>query len=356
MKIGILTYHRAHNYGAILQAIATRVALQNMGHKVYYVDYWPEYHKDAYRFFSWKRFKKGKLSYLVNRLMLWREHHARIAHFEDAINQFIAPYCKDVSEQFDVIIYGSDQIWRKQKATETFNPVYFGANHFKAGKHITYAASMGDLQKSEEDQIFLKNILGNFNAISVRENELKDYLVQLGISSNLVIDPTLLLNSTQWDVLLNPKTIITSGYVLYYSLQSNVFERTTLQEFAQSKSLRLVEIKGVAGKDTDTEKSQCGPFEFVSLVKHADYVFTTSYHGLAFSIIYGKQFFTSFKTNSGRAETLLGLLGLSDRLITPKAASVPDLPHIDYDLVKSKIDKLKFQSTSFISRVLTPQN
>jgi len=49
MKIGILTYHRVPNYGALLQAIAARVILQQMGHNVHYVDYYPEYHRNKYK-------------------------------------------------------------------------------------------------------------------------------------------------------------------------------------------------------------------------------------------------------------------------------------------------------------------
>ena len=52
MKIGILTYHRSHNYGALLQAIATRIVLKKMGHDAYYIDYWPDYHRRMYAMFN----------------------------------------------------------------------------------------------------------------------------------------------------------------------------------------------------------------------------------------------------------------------------------------------------------------
>ena len=69
MKLGILTYHRAENYGALLQAYALRTYLKRHVEKVEFVDYWPDYHREHYKVFSWKKLKKqnfkGKMSYLV---------------------------------------------------------------------------------------------------------------------------------------------------------------------------------------------------------------------------------------------------------------------------------------------------
>lgn len=66
MKIGILTYHRAHNYGAVLQAYALRTFLQKQGHDVEFVDYWPDSHEEKYKTFLSTHLTRYRLSKKVN--------------------------------------------------------------------------------------------------------------------------------------------------------------------------------------------------------------------------------------------------------------------------------------------------
>lgn len=74
MKIGILTYHRAENYGALLQAYALKEYLYTKGYDVAFVDYWPQYHIEHYKLFSWKKFCSGSYKYKICSLyvfLLW---------------------------------------------------------------------------------------------------------------------------------------------------------------------------------------------------------------------------------------------------------------------------------------------
>ena len=70
MKIGILTYHRSHNYGALLQAVALRKVVEQLGHKAYYIDYFPDYHREMHKWLSIYNFNqqgpRGKIRYLKN--------------------------------------------------------------------------------------------------------------------------------------------------------------------------------------------------------------------------------------------------------------------------------------------------
>lgn len=352
MKIGILTYHKAHNYGAILQAIATRVVLERMGHDVFYIDYWPSYHKDAYKLFSWSRFRKQKLGYLKNRLLLWKEISSRIHHFNADISRYIQPYCQSFlsKEKYDVVVYGSDQIWRKQFATGAINPVYFGENLIESSRRITYAASMGVLIEDIDTKNKLKNWLGRFDNVSVREKDLQHYLSELGIQSQIVLDPTLLVGKEEWDKIVPETPLIEPGYVLFYSLNPGAFDTKAIRDFSKKHALRFVEVKGTAGKDDEKCISQCGPLEFVSLIKNADYVFSTSYHGLLFSIIYRKNFFTSFTSNAGRAESILKITGLESRMLTPLQETIPELENIDYIIVDNKLSPLKESSLHYLKQ------
>lgn len=356
MKLGIITYHRAHNYGAILQAIALRMILKKLGHEVYYIDYWPDYHKEAYSFFSFRKLVSGKLQYLKSRLVLAKEIKNRIRQFDIDISKYILPFCMPYvsSIVYDYVIYGSDQIWRTQSIGHV-NPVYFGQNRITAKKHITYAASMGVLVSSKDEITNIKIWLEKFYAISVRENDLKNYLLSLGYNSTLVLDPTLLLTSSEWDRIMNLDFCSKSDedeYVLYYNLNEDVFDYDAVKKFARIKKLRLIELKGHATKDTDEIISQCGPRQFVSLIRGAKYILTTSYHGLAFSIIYHKDFYVSFNKNINRALTLLENLNLKDRLIAPKETIIPSLAPIEYTTVDSKIGEMRLQSLGFLQTAI----
>lgn len=109
--------------------------------------------------------KKGAVIYTLKTLFYYRERKQRIMAFRKFIHSYIEPFCKPYScnEKYDVIIYGSDQIWRKQPGLKyRFNPVYFAGNILMADKHVSYAASMGIIDLCSEDYTFLKREIKSF--------------------------------------------------------------------------------------------------------------------------------------------------------------------------------------------------
>ena len=199
MKIGILTYHRANNYGALLQAIATRTILEKMGHDVSYIDYWPDYHKRKYDIFSINKFRIGKFNYIKTILLYYSVLKKRIQTFNSDIDKYIQPYCTD-DTQFDAIIYGSDQIWRKQSELGDFNYVYFAASPYKAPLHIAFAASMGnvDLSQCAKLKDYWKLFVKNENDLSEEKHYSKHFkkeisqkeIVQYLINTNKTLKAT----------------------------------------------------------------------------------------------------------------------------------------------------------------------
>ena len=156
MKIGILTYHKSHNYGALLQAVALRSVLSNMGHDVTFVDYWPDYHERIYKFFSMESLKhknfKGKLLYLIKFVSGFRAKRKKIRNTNLFLAHYILPYVSSMNDVYDILVYGSDQIWRKQPTINAYNPVYFGDNDIKARRHISQPASMAIISHKKEDK------------------------------------------------------------------------------------------------------------------------------------------------------------------------------------------------------------
>lgn len=354
MKIGILTYHRVPNYGALLQAVATRVVLQEMGHDVYYVDYYPEYHRKRYKYFSTYDFKKcgliGKIRYVIESVKTFSYKRARKRNFELFIKREIEPYCRPMSESYDVIVYGSDQIWRKQAESGTFNPIYFG-KMLPAKKHIAYAASMGDMILSSTEKELLKKLVLNLDGIGVREVGLQTLLEGIHINNVIqVLDPTLLITASKWDMII-PAMKFSKKYLLYYGLMNGSFDETLIYDFARKNNWEVIRLVGTATKkNTYHLRTSAGPDEFLNLIRNAEYVFTSSFHGLVFSILYHKQFFTSFKTNAQRAESILSSLGLSDRLLTPMCKSLPAVTDINYTDVNKKIVELREPSLKYLKK------
>lgn len=354
MKIGILTYHKAHNYGAILQAIATRVVLEKMGNEVYYVDYEPQYHKVRYLPFSFRElyYRRIKLGwkYLKNYVFFKKEIHLRYRNFHAFIEKNIEPYCKSVTESFELVVYGSDQIWRKQGRGIGYNPIYFADKEVKSKKKISYAASIGILPDTEEDIFQVKKMCANFDEISVREKNLKDFLKTNGFQNvRLDIDPTLLLPKEFWEVFVTPS--VGSNYILLYHLQESAFDVTKVEEFAKEHNLSLKILYGDVGtKQTVVNDVVAGPSEFLSLIYGATCVLTSSFHGLVFSILFEKPFYASFAYKKERATSLLEQLGLEEFFIDGNK-TIKNIPtEIDYNSVKQRLEQLKLSSLDYLKK------
>ena len=360
LKIGILTYHRSQNYGALLQAIALRFQLQKFGHDVYFIDYWPRHQQQRYAFFSIDEMFcygfKSSIKYVIKFLCYFKKRKQRINAFENFIKNYIEPYCVDYSSSysFDLVVYGSDQIWRKQPAlANKFNPVYFADNIIQSKNHVAYAASMGVIDMNMDDLIFLHEKLSKFSNIAVREQSLKTLLNNANIHSELVLDPTLLLDKSDYEQLFKIRRLYSGKYIIYYRLLRNSFNERLIEEFAKRNECKLFVLEGIVRPGKGNVLFSADPTEFLSLIKYAEFVFTSSYHGLAFSIIFEKQFFASFATNASRAESLLENLCISDRLLKPLTDDYPDIGKINYKQVDKLMQKHRQDSLNYIDKTLS---
>lgn len=353
MKIGILTYHRALNYGACFQAIATRILLERMGHSAFYIDYWPEYHKTKYEAFSTERLLKlpikQKVTYLIDVLRYYRFKVEKINNYKAFFDKYVNPYCVPIDTDFDLVLYGSDQIWRYQYELMDYNPVYFANNTIHAKKHVAFSASMGVLPHNIAMEARLKSLLENFSSISVRENDLWELLDKIGFKSTITLDPTLLLTNDDWDSIIPTPGYSGHPYALVYG--PDAFDVNSIKEFAKSKGLETkIILFSPEHKDTEFLITTQGPSKFIELFKNASFIFSSSFHGLAFSIIYKKNFLVSYEQNSNRAQTLLDSLGLSNRIIPPHTGIPQDIEDIDYSLVGSKMEVAVNDSVEFLRK------
>lgn len=364
MKIGILTYHRAENYGAMLQAYALKVYLQTLGHEVSFVDYWPKYHYDYFRLFPWEQLKArnlfSRIGYVV-KLVFWviprymrKRRFQKFMHARLHISSEIKYVSEDTTEQYDVVVYGSDQIWRKQNLGGVgFDGWYFGTENVCASKKVAYAGSMGTLQLTDDDTDYIKQMMKNFHSLSVREKDLQLLLSNLNISAALVIDPVFMLSKSHWEELSNNSHVKKGKYILFYHLLDTPESTCFAEKLSRQSGLPIREVtKIMSFKHIGSRYIYSASVEdFLSLIREAEYVVSNSFHGVAMSIIFEKQFFAvGMGKRANRVVSLLDSLGISDRYIDGDIGSFNK--SIDYVKVASSLEILRRNSVQYLEHAL----
>lgn len=366
MKIGILTFHCAHNYGAVIQCYGLQQYLKSLGHEVCVIDYRPQYF-DFYKIFkvtisnssNFKTYLKGKIRELIIGNVQKRRFHA----FEDFIEQklHLVPYIENYDySDYDAVILGSDQIWNPNITGGNYDEEFFGSN--AKCKIISYAASSKSLCLTEEQKDYFKSHLPKIDSISVRETSLKNQLQPLTSQPiATVIDPSLLPDVSVYDDLCSPIKH-KRPYVLVYEVKRHEDTYRFAKEIAQSLDADVIELlSGVSYNLLNKNLIQSGgPIEFLSYIKNATCVVTTSFHGMALSLKFQKDFYSLRQgTNADlRAESLLTKIGMLERFV-PLSSSVK-FSKIDYtkysaNLV-SEISHSKDFITNSLNDDLTSQN
>jgi polysaccharide pyruvyl transferase WcaK-like protein len=352
--MGILTYHRSHNFGALLQAYALKTYIASLGYEVEFIDYWPQYHEDKYALWSWNKFLhlsiKSKVKMFISFLLTLYRKFKRRKLFLDFIDTYIIPKRFDPTEYYDLVIYGSDQIWRYQQhpSYKGYNQVYFGDDTIHAKHRISFSASIGNILSDEATQSFFREHLKNFDALSVRESAVKDFIQPLtSLEVYHTLDPVFLLSKEQWDTLAAPRQL-TDDYILLYNLLADKNAGVIAKRLSKINKVPVILIKGnVSPIKRQNERCVIGPMEFLSLVKYATVIVTSSFHGVVFSLVFQKNFYVSMNRNTKRVLSLLETTGLSGRFITDISKFTSDAP-INYDYVNKQLDEYKSNSKNYL--------
>lgn len=354
MKVGILTFHYAHNYGAVLQAYALKEKLRQLGYDVCILNYRNEFIEWRYKnkLNSIRNIRNQKRVYSLKECM---EEKRRRGKFNQFIEQILlekqSKYftMQDLSHtELDILITGSDQIWTSW-LTDGYDPVYFLDFPINA-KRVAYAASMHDINISGEEKEYLKKALKQYDAISVREKEVEEFLEKLcEVEIETTIDPTLLLGLEDYyqleEIVQKP-----DNYILVYYLYEDNTLRQKAQELAAYYKAEVLELHYVGyHRHSDCiQKSDVGPGEFLSYIKKAKCVLTNSFHGIIFSIIYHKQFWAVYEKDVRKSNLLLRL-GLQSRRVYQEKFVEAD---INYEKVDLEIMQLKKEAIMYLKKAL----
>lgn len=356
MRIGIITQPLHANYGGILQNYALQQVLKRMGHEVWTIDYnkfgWIDWLNQAWRVpvhkilghnrkFPMTPAEVGRLEFPLRRfackyISLTKP---RTKFFERRIVEKYA---------FDALVVGSDQVWRP---LYNYNVADCFLRFAKAMpvKRVAYAASFGtdEWEFTDEQTKECAALAKQFDSISVREKSgvglCKEYL---GVEAVHVLDSTLLLDASDYTDLCKDISK-RDPFVFAYILDKSDEKLRLIKDFAKREGLPYL-IKSADGAISQDDTIEL----WLSYFRDAAFVITDSFHGTAFAINFNKDFYVFGNADRGnsRFDSLLGLLGLEDRVITSQVA-ISNMP-ICWDRVNDLRKKEVAFSRAWLKRML----
>ena len=364
MKVGILTFHNAINYGAVLQCYALKEFLVLQGHDVQVIDYRNAYVEDYGKMIpktvvSQQKGMLKKLKCIITNLILYAKRRKISEVFRKFVDTRLNRSVKcctawEIPTTYDYIVFGSDQIWNP-RLCGGFDAAFYGQFPKGKTKFVAYAASIGNTSLVDEnDWQEICERLTVFDHISVRELPFKQAIEQRSsISVDYCIDPTLLVDSRVLSSLATKPEI--NDYIFLY----NVLYDANSVKFADYLANKIgckVVIGQAKPKMRALKKNKnciivdsASPEEFLGYIKNADIVIGNSFHVIALSIVFEKNFYSLESGKSERIQGLLNQLGLLDRHVKSTERQVR-LEDIDYQAYRNKLGEMRRNSILYLTK------
>lgn len=326
MNIAIITFHRAINFGGILQAYALQNVISKMGYECDILDYYCPFIEEQYR--SRKVFSKIQMKRFISSIL----RNGNIKRNNAGFFQFTKRYLKlsektympdnikEANKIYDIFITGSDQVWSPTCAG--FDKNYFLDFVDNNKTKMSYAASFGGTLIPNDLTEEYRKRLEKFSSISVRERSgIKIINNLLHKKAELVIDPTLLLEKDKWSEEFMTAKKTTNKYVLIYMISEDKELIECAKKYAKENDLEVLYINDRIYKTRGVNNlRKVNPDMWVSLFLNAQCVFTNSFHGVAFAINFEKEFYVfKLKQNinvNERIYNILNMFELDERIIS----------------------------------------
>lgn len=356
-KIGIITFHRAMNYGAVFQTYALQQCLNDNEIENEVIDYVCQNIEECYKPF--KVMQGNYFKAIVRGVLFSGIIRRKKRQFEFFLQKYLVMSKKYYSldelrnarDEYSCFISGSDQVWSPNSAG--FDEAYFLTFAHDRQKN-SYAASIGmnslPLQLVEE----YKNRLQEFQNISVREQEAKSLLLQyINKDIEVHVDPTLLLSSEQWRLISKePKE---KGYIVIFNVEKPIYDIQFAKKVAKERNLKIIYINDRTVKKEKGIKYVVAPTpeEFLGYFANADVVVTNSFHGTAFSIIFHKNLYVELnnrKRRNVRAEDLLNLVGIKGRIIE-EGLNEDSVELLNWKAVDEIISAKKQEAVNYLTNI-----
>lgn len=383
MKVGIITYHFPYNCGAALQCLALQTKLEELGHEVCVINYRPWYHQNRYTalknpiYFAMKQFfgpAENRLDRIHNTLWgfyatirSWK-NYPKLRLKEEKSRGFVKRYLKETRvyrtvkqlqknpPKCDIYIAGSDQLWNAAITEGKFDSAYFLNFGSKNVGKMTYSVG-ANFSKLQNPEAALKELIRDLDAISLRESQFMpvvEVAAEGKIPTHIDLDPTMLLDPETYEQFMPDLPKEKEPYILTYTMcgetQKQIYNGARM--LSEKLGMKVIDVSADPGKmNLKVEDNRlCSPDEFLWYVKNADYVFTNSFHGTVFSVLFRKKFVTIPHAQTGnRVTELLDKLGLSGRYHTVTTEAIKLLTNdIDYDTVFNNLKALRSISIDFL--------
>lgn len=361
MRIGIVTFHCAYNFGSALQTWALKRSIEALGHEVHTVDYRGADFKQ-YKLVSLTRPKR-----FLSNIRNYSRNKVRRDAFETFISEELSPtnkcYTKrtqdqmaELSADFDCFVCGSDQIWNLDCTHGPVGPYFL--DFAEDARRVAYAPSLshvrfeeGNFGPAQKEQI--ASWLSHFSAISVREQStvsLFQPLVQGPIE--VCLDPTLLLSAADYKPLIrHPEGF--EGSLFVYMLERNNDLVRYAGRLAQRMDRDICYVSkeplsfGVPARNL----YGIGPREFLGVIDSCSAVVTNSFHATVFSLLFGRPFETFVTERSGsRMKELLESVGAESHLVDGGNVIMPADVGAEYDL--ASLVNQRDHSRDFLAQAL----
>ena len=377
--IGLCTSYKINNYGTKLQAYAVQEKIKELGYDFEIINFDRRsdmrINKLCSRYLNY-HFIKSKIRSANDRSKVLIKDKLKIRI--DAINSFDSTHYKttklikgyhalnEYSKKFEALICGSDQIWLPSNINNPTAILEFGSDNIR---RIAFAPSFGIEKLPNNKKKQYKKFLSKFNYLSVREQAGQKIIKDLiGKDIPVISDPTLSVSKSVWDNLIKQgRKEIHEKYVFCYFLGSNEEHRKKVYEIAKRENLKIItlphfkEYNECDEKYTDLRLYDVTPVDFIQLISNAEYVFTDSFHSTVFSILYHKNFYvferyseSDKKSANSRIYSLLNILGIEERLLSPKNNyDEPENKIINYDIVDQKLSLLREKTDDYLKKSLS---
>ena len=362
MKIGTLTFHNAANYGAVLQTYALIKVLQALGVESEVINYLSPFNEKRFRKKPLRNYLKPRELYNVIFNNSYQKYNNEIFH------NFVAEFIplsddvyssqtdlKNVENNYDAIIVGSDQIWNL--ACTEGDDSFFLPFVKNTSKKNSYAASFGFTEIIPSQREKYASLLHDFNNISVREDEGVTIVRELcGHEAVKVEDPTILLNEKDWGIIADySKCPLGCEYLLLYLMSEDKDIIRFAQNYARKHSLNIVYItqrfmkrikKAIYLRDVT-------PCQWVGLFLKANTIVTNSFHGSAFAVNFKKNMFIKTIPHSIANSRLISLISQYDL----KSRLINNVGQVDYEPIESVkiseiLEKRRKESLVFLKKVI----
>lgn len=373
MKIGIITFHASLNCGSMLQAFALQNILEHKyGAEVEIINYSNLGQRNYYAlwdFFPRPAVLKNNIE-SIGHYDIIKRVRADYEEFADKYFNISTKLLKrrsqliGIDEKYDIVIAGGDQVWNVR--CRDADKAYF-LSFVKNAKKVAYSPSLGARNINTEclNPKQYAKLVKDFDYLSVREDNGQKWIKELtGIDVPIVADPTVLMTAEDWKNAL-PVEKIDEDFILFYAFSySNEQNNEIMKQLIEKMEMPIYIIDGKSWAVNRLDRygiklwKQSGPIGLLSLLDSAKLVFVQSFHGIVFSALFHKTFWSLRNKvikniNDDRARVILRQTGLENRAITYDELLARDLmKEIDYTEVDKNMQKMRESAFEYIERFL----